>query len=153
MNEYKKTALDAATSESGIENMTEGICPVSEGNCNTGAGNGQGRVSCYLMHGAGNAIRTAELVKMTGFHSARDMQKQIERERAKGFLILSRGGPGGGYFLPAEGEAGQKEIRTFVRTLEARARNTFRTLRAARAALQVIPGQMEVCSNGVEADV
>lgn len=146
MGEYKKTALDAATSESGIENMTEGICPVSEGNCNTGEENGQGRVSCCLMHGAGNAIRTADLVKMTGYRSARDMQKAIEFERAHGALILSKGGSGGGYFLPADGEAGQRELFDFIQTLQARALNTLKALRSAKAALQIIPGQMEVDS-------
>lgn len=150
MREKEKTALDAATSESGNENTTESKCLVSEENCNTSMGNGQGRVSCLLFHGSANAIPTADLVKLGGFRSVREMQKQIERERVHGALILSRGGAGGGYFLPSEGEQGQREISSFVRTLDSRARNTFRTIKAARAALQVLPGQMEVENKNVE---
>lgn len=100
MRGKEKTALDAATSESGDENKTFDESIVSNSDFITAVGTGQGRIES----------------------------------------------------LPAEGEQGQREISYFVRTLDARARNTFRTLRAARAALQVIPGQMEV-NNGFETDV
>lgn len=150
MNEKEKTALDAATSKSGDENKTFIESIVSNSDFITAVGTGQGRIESLLLHGSANAIRTADLVKLGGFRSVREMQKQIERERVHGALILSRGGAGGGYFLPAEGEQGQREISSFVRTLDARARNTFRTIKAARAALQVLPGQMEVENKNVE---
>ena len=107
----------------------------------TGAKHRQGFVESLLPCGAENAIPTAELVKACGFSSARELQKQIEAERLHGALILSRSGNGGGYFLPSEGAAGQREIAEYVNTLRARALNTLRTLKTANAALEIIEGQ------------
>lgn len=96
-----------------------------------------------LPRGEENALSTAELVRVTGFKSARELQKVIEAERAQGALILSVSGRDGGYFLPSEGEAGVREISRFVATLQARALNTLRSLRAAKAALEQCVGQIE----------
>ena len=94
-----------------------------------------------LLRGEKYAIPTRDLVERAGAHSARDLQSEIEEERAAGALILSKGGPGGGYFLPAAGETGRREIAAFIRTLNARAVSTQRTLKAARRALAELDGQ------------
>ena len=100
-----------------------------------------GYVEAFLPRGERNAVSTLQLVALTGYHSARELQKQIEIERGRGALILSRSGNGGGYFMPSAGEAGKREIAVYVRTLRARALNTLRTLKTARAALAQIDGQ------------
>ena len=146
MRYNKKAASDVAASKSGGENKTICQSSVSENYSITAAGDGQGRIEGLLLHGAENAIPTAQLVILSGFRSARDMQKAIEFERAHGALILSKGGSGGGYFLPADGEAGQRELFDFIQTLQARALNTLKALRSAKAALQIMPGQLEVDS-------
>lgn len=95
--------------------------------------------------GSGQAIRTATLVYLSGLNDPRSLQNEIERERATGALILSRSGSPGGYFLPAMGEAGKREIASYVATLRARALNTLRTIRSAKRALRVLDGQEELC--------
>ena len=97
-----------------------------------------------LLCGEKNALSTAELVRITGAKSVRELQKCIEAARARGALILPVSGRDGGYFLPSEGEAGTREIARFVATLQARALNTLRSLRAAKAALEQCAGQIEV---------
>ena len=80
-------------------------------------------------------MSTAELVRLIGFKSSRELQLVIAHERDKGHLILSTGQDGGGYFLPDDGEKGRAELRDFVRTLQNRGTNTFKAIRAAKAAL------------------
>lgn len=89
-----------------------------------------------LQHGEHNALRTKELLRITGFKTPRLLQAAIEKERERGAVILSTCRHGGGYYLPTEGEAGKAELEAFVRTLSARARHTFRTLKTARKALK-----------------
>lgn len=99
-----------------------------------------GLIEKLLPRGAKNAIPTAELVRLAGFRSARELQKEIEQERARGALILSRGGSDGGYFLPAN----RAEIASYEATLRRRALSTLRTLRAARRALREVEGQVRL---------
>lgn len=97
-----------------------------------------------LGQGQSNAIRTADLVRLTGCKSARDLQEQIAKEREAGHLILSSSRRGGGYYLPAPGAAGKAEIEVFVATLRARALNTLRILRDAKRALNDLDGQERI---------
>ena len=97
-----------------------------------------------LGQGQSNAIRTADLVRLTGCKSARDLQEQIAKEREAGHLILSSSRRGGGYYLPAPGAAGKAEIEAFVATLRARALNTLRILRDAKRALNDLDGQEHI---------
>lgn len=97
-----------------------------------------------LLQGEQNALPSGELVRLTGFKSVRELQNEIAREREAGALILSSCRGGGGYFLPAPGEAGQREISAFVATLRARALNTLRVLKAAREALEGLDGQVSL---------
>lgn len=108
-------------------------------------------IESLLLHGEENAISTSDLLELTKLPSARNLQKQIEQERARGALILSASD--GGYFLPDEGEKGYRELSAFVHTLRSRAVNTLRTLKAANKALQRMDGaQVEMMEGYFEPD-
>ena len=102
----------------------------------------QGFIYSILPHGEENAVSTRDLIALTGYRTARQLQKQIEAERAAGALILSAST--GGYYLPAAGAAGRIELLRYERTLRNRAINTLRTLKAARRALRELEGQLKM---------
>lgn len=102
----------------------------------------------FLRHGEANAIATAELVRLTGCSSARELQSLIADERARGEIILSTSRAGGGYFLPADGAAGRQELARFCATMRARALNTLAAMRPARRALRELDGQISISNNG-----
>ena len=89
-----------------------------------------------LRYGKENAIPSKVLAQALGFQTVRELQKQIERERAAGAVILSDS-HGGGYYLSDDPE----ELRRFTRTLEARARNTLKAAESAQRALDAATGQ------------
>lgn len=92
-----------------------------------------------LRYGKENAIPSKDLAKMLGFQSVRDLQRQIERERAAGAVILSD--PcGGGYYLSDD----PAELRRFTQTLNARARNTRKAAESAQRALDAATGQERI---------
>lgn len=94
------------------------------------------KVHDSLRYGRENAIPSKILAKALGFQSVRDLQKQIERERAAGAVILSD--PcGGGYYLSNDPD----ELRRFTRTLNARAKNTLKAAESAQRALNDLTGQ------------
>lgn len=83
-----------------------------------------------------NAVPSKILAKAMGFQSVRELQRQVEQERAAGAVILSD--PcGGGYYLSDDPD----ELRRFTRTLNARARNTMRAAESAQRALDAATGQ------------
>lgn len=92
--------------------------------------------------GKENAISTADLVWLTGCKSARDLQERIAYERNHGAVICS--GSGRGYWKPKD----RQEIQEFVRTMDARALNTLRAAKSARAALKVPAGQQVIEGSG-----
>ena len=96
------------------------------------------RVACFLPRDAKNAVPSRYLADMLGFRRVRDLQRAIECERNAGAVILSTCTDGGGYFLPDSPE----EIRRFIRTLSARARNTDKALESARAELRRLEGDI-----------
>ena len=99
------------------------------------------KVYDYLHYGKDQAIRTKDLAMALGFKSVRDLQKQIERERAAGYVIISD--PcGGGYYLTED----PTELARFARTLNAGAMNTIKAAQSAQMALDAATGQerMEV---------
>lgn len=89
-----------------------------------------------LRYGKENAIPSKILARVLGFKSVRDLQKQIERERAAGAVILSDS-HGGGYYLSNDPE----ELRRFTQTLNARARNTAKAAISAHRAYNEAMGQ------------
>lgn len=75
------------------------------------------KVYDFLKKGKANAVSSKALAEALGYRSVRDIQKQIERERAAGAVILSD--PcGGGYYLSDD----PSELKRFTRTLYARAK-------------------------------
>ena len=106
-------------------------------------GNQSGKTEFPIMHllpvGKENAISTTDLVRLTGCGSARELQQRIASERNCGALICS--GSGRGYWRPKN----RQEIQEFVRTLDARARNTLRATQSAKAVLkqQILEGSGE----------
>ena len=97
------------------------------------------RVRDSLRYGKAAAIASKPLAEALGFRSVRDLQKQIEKERAAGAVILSD--PcGGGYYLSDD----PAELLRFTRTLEARARNTIKAAESAHRALDAATGQESI---------
>ena len=94
-----------------------------------------GRIYDLLPEGRAAAIPSKDLARIAGVPTVRLLQRQIERERAGGAVILSRSD--GGYYRSSDPE----ELRRFIRTLDARARNTARAAASARQALDAATGQ------------
>lgn len=92
-----------------------------------------------LLYGRENAIPSAVLADMLMFQSVRDLQKQIERERAAGAVIISDP-HGGGYYRSND----PMELKRFIRTMYARAGNT---LRAAESAQRALDAMMKECTD------
>lgn len=82
-----------------------------------------------LPTGKENTITTEELVKLSGCGSARELQKQIAFEREHGALICS--GAGRGYWRPKD----YKELREFVRIMDAKSRNIQKATEGAKKIL------------------
>ena len=97
------------------------------------------RVYATLHYGRENAIASKPLAEALGFRSVRDLQKQIEKERAAGAVILSDT-HGGGYYLSND----PAELLRFTRTLNARARNTAKAAQSAQKALDAATGQESI---------
>ena len=89
-----------------------------------------------LRYGKAAAIASKPLAEALGFRSVRELQKQIERERSAGAVILSN--PCGGAYYLSDDPA---ELLRFTRTLEARARNTIKVAESAHRALDAATGQ------------
>lgn len=96
------------------------------------------QIADILPVGKENAVTTAELVKLIGCKSARELQEKIALERNAGAIICS--GSGRGYWRPQN----RQEIVEFVRTMESRAKNTLAAASGAKKALRVADGQMEL---------
>ncbi len=94
-----------------------------------------------LPRGEENALPSRDLAKLVGCKSVRDLQSLIADERDAGNLILSTCRHGGGYFRPADGEQGKREIAKFIATLQARALHTLAAVKTARKALDGVAGQ------------
>ena len=92
-----------------------------------------------LRYGKAEAIASKPLAEALGFRSVRELQKQIERERSAGAVILSD--PcGGGYYLSSD----PAELLRFTRTLNASARNTIKAAQSAQMALDAATGQESI---------
>ena len=94
-----------------------------------------GRIYDLLPEGRAAAIPSKDLARIAGVPTVRLLQRQIERERAGGAVILSRSD--GGYYRSSDPD----ELRRFIRTLDARAKNTARAAASARQALDAATGQ------------
>ena len=92
-----------------------------------------------LEYGRKNAVKPADLAKRLGFKTVRDLQKQVEAERAAGYVILCDS-QGAGYYLSDD----PVELRRFVNTLNARAANTIKASVSAQRALDAATGQERI---------
>lgn len=105
--------------------------------------NSLSKKSCFpimdiLPVGKENAISTADLVKITGCTSPRDLQERIVLERNAGAVICS--GSGSGYWRAKN----RQELLEFVHCMNARAKNTLAATRSAKKVLQLSDGQLEM---------
>ena len=104
----------------------------------------QGFVESLLVsagaYGSENAVRTPDLLSMSGIRDKRGLQHLIEKERSAGAVICSKCRSGGGYYLPSS----KSEIVDYERTLTSRALGTLRSLRSARRALKIMDGQTQL---------
>lgn len=89
-----------------------------------------------LTYGRNNAIKSKVLAEMLGYKTVRELQKQVEAERAAGYVILCDS-HGAGYYLSDD----PAELARFTRTLNARARNTIKAAKSAQMALDAATGQ------------
>ena len=85
--------------------------------------------------GRENAISTPELVRLSGCHSARELQGKIAEERAAGAVICSGGTPG--YWRPGN----RQEVEDFIRTMKGRALYTLAAIKSAKRLLDIPEGQ------------
>ena len=92
-----------------------------------------------LRYGRDNAIPSKVLAAALGFRSVRELQKEVESERAAGAVILCDS-QGAGYYLSNDPD----ELRRFTQTLHARARNTLKAAESAQRALNEVTGQMSI---------
>lgn len=92
-----------------------------------------------LSYGRNNAIKSPVLAKLLGYRSVRELQKQVEAERAAGYVILCDS-HGAGYYLSDD----PAELARFTRTLNARARNTIKAAQSAQMALDAATGQESI---------
>ena len=125
-----------------VGNAVTGNIPLQD--CTTPSQPAQASVFDRLPQGEENAIQAKELARQCGFKSARELQHAIALERETGALILSTCRHGGGYYRPADGEIGKREINAFVGTLASRALNTLKVIKAARRELKTIDGQISI---------
>ena len=142
MNSKKRTPAVGGTATGAGTETTAGLTSIPFSQNTIDRSRNQVKVADRLHRGAENAIATRDLMELCGCRTARQLQKQIERERAAGALILSA--TTGGYYLPDDGDAGRAEILRYERTLHARAISTLQTLRSARRALRTLEGQLQM---------
>lgn len=142
MAKEKARPAGSATGQADMGNAVTGNIPLLD--CTTPSQPAQASVFDRLPQGEENAIQAKELARQCGFKSARELQHAIALERETGALILSTCRHGGGYYRPSDGEAGKREINSFVATLASRAINTLRAIKAARRELKTIDGQISI---------
>lgn len=85
----------------------------------------------YIPIGRENAINAQTLAALCGISSPRKLQSHIHELR-RDTVILSTSGNPSGYYLPRCDD----DVRDFIRTLEARGRNTLAALKSARIYLK-----------------
>lgn len=93
----------------------------------------------FLKTGEENALSPEYLKSSLGFSSVRALQKQVERERREGKVILSSTTPPGGYYLPNNAA----EVRRFVKTLESRGQRTLLAIEGAKRFLDEMSNHNE----------
>lgn len=93
---------------------------------------GKEMIQEILETGKENALSPEYLVSKLKLGTVRALQKQVEKERREGAVILSSSVPPGGYYLPGS----RIEVMEFIRTLENRADGTLEALNSAKSYLR-----------------
>ena len=140
MNKIEKAALDAANIENGVEEQKSGQAINSSNGESITEMRMQGRVEALLPRGERNALRGMEIMAAIRISNTQ-LRDAINWKRTHGALILSTVRGHGGYFLLSPDAKGRCEIEDFIRTVNARAVNSQRILRAARRELRDCDGQ------------
>lgn len=89
----------------------QGLYNLSVDYDNAENGNGQA-IFDLLPQGETNAVASKMLADMVGVKTVRELQHRVAAERDAGALILST--CKGGYYRPADGEQGKREIARFI---------------------------------------
>ena len=95
-------------------------------------------ISQYLFHGKKNALSSSFLMDVLNIGTQRELRLIISKARENGEIILSNSE---GYFLPADGEQGQREIVECVNVLRAKGISTLKAAAAIKKPLKVACGQ------------
>ena len=137
MTEKRKAAPGVGTG-SGREETAAALVGASNSTStsdfNTAAGGRQGPISQFLLFGQRNAVPLQQLHKLSGMDS-RTARRMIEIERRTGTPICSDNQTG--YYL-AEDAA---ELAQFIRSMQHRAAEIWKTARALEDTLQRASGQ------------
>lgn len=96
-----------------------------------------------LPQGRENAISMEDLASRMSI-PARTLRAYIARELEAGALILSTSNRPAGYYRPAEGDKGLKEIAECYKSRRARAARELARLAPLEIALRNTPGQTEI---------
>ena len=131
MEKRKKARSDVrASGQAGREALDRAL-PAKHLTANTADGQG---ISRFLLHGERNAISAADLAKIAGCESTRELRKLIQRERESGTIILIGDG---GYYLPSEDRAQlRRELETFEHVFDARCRSNRASVRPVKRLLR-----------------
>ena len=127
MTAKEKAPTGAATSAGAKAEKTTGRESISIPQHNTGAARPQGAISKYLLYGQQNAVPLQQLVKLSGLDN-RTARRMIEIERRAGIPICSDNQTG--YYLASD----VAELGQFVRSMEHRAGEIWRTAQALKSA-------------------
>lgn len=92
-----------------------------------------------LLYGRENAISLETLSARLGM-GKRAVIRQVNQERAAGYLILSNMGKQHGYYRSND----RQEIKQFLKSNQKRQATTARASRAAREALKQCEGQLDI---------
>ena len=92
----------------------------------------------FLPIGKCNKITSADLMRLTGISTPRELSAAVRQERLAGALILSTKSGGGGYYLPTDAA----EVEEFINSYSGEARSLFVMLRSAREYMKV-SGEVE----------
>ena len=98
-------------------------------------------ISSFLPSGKKNAVNSTDLMELLNIPSKRELRHIIARARENGEIILS---DSNGYYLPAHGEEGLKEIVDCVRVLRAKGISTLKAAAAIKKPLNDIYGQQVI---------
>lgn len=128
MNKNEKAAERKSTQANNAQPTTE--APTAQAvylNTNTALSDNEELILVQIKQGAQNAIIGRELARLTSL-PPRKVRRLIQGMRDASIPILSDMEQGGGYYLPADGEEGERELERFIRQQRAQAFRRLKTV-------------------------